>query len=224
MASTSTSVSDYSFTFPKNFPINTIACKEMFSTDLSLKMEGKSLNLVMEQPVDFDSLEKNQFDVLKFFSNHKGRFRYMNLLNGPIYPTLVKDFWIRSKVRTVEDYHKELAARRKEKAENEDKTPQELGLRIIEETEVHSVVCGFEVILTASNLAKVLSISNEGIHYTFSHNEAQESMFLKNMTRHCYVKGTSCESNKIGDRKPSQRILAKIMLSSIFPSSESSDQ
>jgi hypothetical protein len=195
----------------------------MFSTDLSLKMEGKSLNLVMEQPVDFDSLEKNHFDVLKFFSNHKGSFRYMNLLNGPIYPTLVKDFWIRSKVRTVEDYHKELAARRKEKPENEDKTPQELGLRVIEETEVHSVVCGFEVILTTSNLAKVLSIPNEGIHYTFSHSEAQESMFLKNMTRHCYVKGTSCESNKIGDLKPSQRILAKIMLSSIFLGNKNPD-
>src|SRR6266496_1128828 len=123
MASTSTSVSDSSFTFPKDFPINTITCKEMFSTDLSLKMEGKSLNLVMEQPVDFDSLEKNQFDVLKFFSHHKGSFRYMNLLNGPIYPSLVKDFWIRNKVKTVEDYVKELDARRKEKVENEDKTP-----------------------------------------------------------------------------------------------------
>src|SRR6266487_3687555 len=148
----------------------------------------KTPTLVMEQPVDFDSLEKNQFDVLKFFSNHKGSFRYMNLLNGPIYPTLVKDFWIRSKVKTVEDYDKELDARREEKAENEDKTPQELGLRIIEETEVHSVVCGFEVILTASNLPKVLSIPNEGIYYTFSHNEAKNSVFLKTMTKQCFVK------------------------------------
>src|SRR6266487_4054040 len=118
MTSTSTSASDSLFTFLKNFPINTTACEEMFSTDLSLKIEGKSLNLVMEQPVDFDSLDKNHFDVLKFFTNQKGSFRYMKLLNGPIYPTLVKDFWIKSKVKTVEDYDKELAARRKEKAEN----------------------------------------------------------------------------------------------------------
>ncbi|PNY16934.1 hypothetical protein L195_g013665 [Trifolium pratense] len=224
MASTSTSDSDSSFTFPKNFPINTAACKEMFSTDLSLKMEGKSLNLVMEQPVDFDSLEKNHFDVLKFFSNHKGSFRYMNLLNGPIYPTLVKDFWIRSKVKTVEDYDKELDARREEKAGNEVKTPQELGLRIVEETEVHSVVCGFEVILTASNLAKVLSIPNEGFYYTCSHNEAKKSVFLKTISRQCYDKRKSCESNRIGDLKPTQRVLAKIILNSIFPGSENSDQ
>src|SRR6266487_1846613 len=183
MASTSTSVSDYSFTFPKNFPINTIACKEMFSTDLSLKMEGKSLNLVMEQPVDFDSLEKNQFDVLKFFSHHKGSLRYMNLLNGQIYPALVKDFWIRSKLKTVEDYDMELAARRKERVENRYKTPEELGLRIIEEDEVHSAVCGFEVILTASNLAKVLSIPNEGFHYTCSYNKVRKTEFLKIITR-----------------------------------------
>ena len=131
----STSSSDSLFAFSKNFPINTTACEEMFSTDLSLEMEGKSLNLVMEQPVDFDSLEKNHFEVLKFFIDHNGSFRYMKLLNGPIYPTLVKDFWIRSKVKTVEDYDKELAARREEKVENEDKTPEELGLRIIEEAE-----------------------------------------------------------------------------------------
>src|SRR6266487_862114 len=224
MASTSSSASDSMFTFPKNFPINTAACEEMFSTDLSLKMEGKSLNLVMEQPVDFDSLEKNHFDVLKLFSNHKGSFRYMNLLNGPIYPTLVKDFWIRSKVKTVEDYDKELDSRREEKAGNEVKTPQELGLRIVEETEVHSVVWGFEVILTASNLAKVLSIPNEGFYYTCSHNEAKNSVFLKTITRQCYEKGKRCESNRISDLTPTQRVLAKIILRSIFPGSENSDQ
>src|SRR6266487_584349 len=224
MASTSTSVSDSLFIFPKTFPINTIACKEMFSTDLSLKMEGKSLNLVMEQPVDFDSLEKNHFDVLKFFIDHNGSFRYMKLLNGPIYPTLVKDFWIISKVKTVEDYDKELAARRKEKAENKYKTPQELGLRIVEETEVHYVVCGFEVILTASNLAKVLSIPNEGTYHTYSQSEPKNSEFLVNMTKLCYAKGKSCESNKVGDLKPIQRVLARIVLGSIFPRSGSSDQ
>jgi len=127
-------------------------------------------------------------------------------------------------VKTVEDYDKELDARRKEKVENEDKTPEELGLRIVEETEVHSVVCGFEVILTASNLAKVLSIPNEGFYYTCGHNKAKKSEFLKIMTRLSYVKGKSCESDKIDDLKPTQRVLAKIMLSSIFPSSESSDK
>src|SRR6266487_3105729 len=220
----STSSSDSLFAFPKNFPINTTACEEMFSTNLSLEMEGKSLNLVMEQPMDFDSLEKNHFDVLKFFIDHNGSFRYMKLLNGPIYPTLVKDFWIRSKVKTVEDYNKELDAKKKEKLENKDKTPQELGLRVVEETEVHSVVCGFEVILTASNLAKVLSIPNEGTYHTYSQSEAKNSEFLVNMTKLCYAKGKSCESNKVGDLKPIQRVLAKIVLGSIFPRSGSSDQ
>jgi hypothetical protein len=187
-------------------------------------MEGKSLNLVMEQPVDFDSLEKNHFGVLKYFIERDGSFKYMELLNGPIYPSLVKDFWIRSKVKTVEDYNRELDEKKKEKLENKDKTPQELGMRIVEETEVHSVVCGFEVILTASNLAKVLSIPNEGIYHTFSQSEAKNSEFLVNMTKLCYTKGKSCESNKVGDLKPIQRVLAKIVLGSIFPRSGSTDQ
>ena len=126
----------------------------------------------------------------------------MKLLNGPIYSTLVKDFWIRSKVKTIEDYNKELDAKKKEKLENKDKTPQELGLRVVEETEVHSIVCGFEVILTASNMAKVLSIPNEGIYHTYSQSEAKNSEFLVNMTRQCYAEGKSCESNKVGDLKP----------------------
>jgi hypothetical protein len=138
-------------------------------------MEGKSLNLVMEQPVDFEGLRLNQHDIEKFFTDQDGGFRYMKLLNGPIYPTLVKDFWIRSKVVTVEDYDKELATLRKSKPENKDKTPAELGLREVKEEEIRSVVCGFEVVLTQSNLASIQHIPNEGKFNAFSATKAKNT-------------------------------------------------
>jgi hypothetical protein len=148
----------------------------------------------------------------------------MKLLNGPIYPTIVKDFWIRSKVVTVEEYDKELDALRNSKSENKDKTPAELGLREVNEDEIRSVVCGFEVILNQSNLANVLQIPNQGSYFAFTQSSVKDSEFLSDMTRKCYVQGKSCESNKIGDLKPTQKLLAKIMLGSIFPRSGSADQ
>jgi hypothetical protein len=144
------------FSFPKDIPINTINCTEMFNKEKSLDMKDKSFNMVMEQPVDFESLRLNKHDVEGFFIDQDGGYRYMKLLNGPIYPTLVKDFWIRSKVVTVEEYDKELDALRNSKPENKDKTPAELGLREVKEDEIRSVVCGFEVILNQSNLENVL--------------------------------------------------------------------
>jgi hypothetical protein len=224
MAASTSSTSSSAFSFPKDIPINIINCKEMFSKEKSLDMDEKTFNMVMEQPVDFESLRLNEHDVESYFIDQDGGFRYMKLLNGPIYPTLVKDFWIRSKVLMVEEFDREYTTLKNSKPENKDKTPAELGLREVKEDEIRSVVCGFEVILTQSNLASVLQIPNEGAFYAFSQTSVKDSEFLTDMTKKCYEKGKSCESNKIGDLKTTQKLLTKIMLGSIFPRSGSSDQ
>ncbi|MCI70072.1 cullin-like protein, partial [Trifolium medium] len=48
----------------------------------------------MEQPVDFEALNANDFDVEKLFKD-QGWIKYFDMLNGPVYPILVKDFWPR---------------------------------------------------------------------------------------------------------------------------------
>src|SRR6266487_2485955 len=105
----------------------------MFSKEKSLNIKDKTFNMVMEQPVDFESLRLNKHDVESYFIDQDGGLRYMKLLNGPIYPTLVKDFWIKSKLMIVEDHDKEFTALRNSKPENKDKTPAELGLREVKE-------------------------------------------------------------------------------------------
>src|SRR6266487_5617109 len=102
----------------------------MFSKEKSLDMDEKTFNMVMEQPVDFESLRLNEHDVESYFIDQDGGFS-MKLLNGPIYPTLVKDFWIRSKVVTVEEFDREFTALKNSRPENKDKTPAELGLRVV---------------------------------------------------------------------------------------------
>jgi hypothetical protein len=74
------------------------------------------------------------------------------------------------------------------------------------------------------NLSEILSIPNEGTFYTFTQVTARQSTFLNNITKKCYLPGKSCESNKVGDMKPIQKLLARIMLGSIFPRSGSPDQ
>ena len=101
----------------------------------------------------------------------------MGVLNGPIYPTLVKDFWLRSKVFTVKDYIEELTSLRNAKPENKNKTSVELGLREVKEDEVRSVVCGFEVVLTQSNPARMLYIPNEGKFHAYNATEAKSTGF-----------------------------------------------
>src|SRR6266487_1493436 len=224
METSTSSTSSASFLFPRDLAVNIINCSEFFSKERSLDMKGKSLNLVMEQPVDFESLKINQHNVEKFFSDQNGGGRYIKILNGPIYPTLVKDFWVRSKVVTLEDYNKEVGVLRNSKPENKDKTPAELGLREVKEEEIRSVVCGFEVILTQSNLASILQIPNEGKFNAFSAVEAKNTGCLSDMTNMCYEEGKTCESNKSGDLKTTQKLLARILLGSIFPRSGSSDQ
>src|SRR6266487_6863674 len=67
MAASTSSASTTAFLFPKDLAVNIINCSELFSREKSLEMKGKSLNLVMEQPVDFESLRLNQHDMEKFF-------------------------------------------------------------------------------------------------------------------------------------------------------------
>ncbi|MCI98082.1 cullin-like protein, partial [Trifolium medium] len=45
--------------------------------------------------VDFESLKGNDFDVEGLFIR-QGCKRYFDMLNGPIYGTLVKEFWMKA--------------------------------------------------------------------------------------------------------------------------------
>ena len=86
------------------------------------------------------------------------------MLNGPIYPNLVFDFWRKCDVITRADANEELQRIIDQNPiVNKDKTRVELGLRDFKETEIRSSIGGFPVILTRSNLAKMLNLPNTGI-------------------------------------------------------------
>ncbi|MCI74831.1 hypothetical protein A2U01_0096095, partial [Trifolium medium] len=57
-----------------------------------MDIDYNTFELVIEQPVDFEALRVNGFEVEKFFID-QGWSKFFDILNGLVYPILVKDFW-----------------------------------------------------------------------------------------------------------------------------------
>ncbi|MCI49920.1 hypothetical protein A2U01_0071164, partial [Trifolium medium] len=68
-------------------------------------------------PVDFEALRVNGFEVEKFFTD-QGWSKFFVILNGPVYPILVKDFWPRCEVFDKIEAEKEFALKVAEDPEN----------------------------------------------------------------------------------------------------------
>ena len=100
-----------------------------------------SFKVQSESPVDFASLKRNGMDLESLITVQE-MFPYFEMLNGPTYVTLVKDFWVRAEVYDVD------AAKDEElKAVIRDpslrgKTRQEMGLESFRQTEIRSSVMG----------------------------------------------------------------------------------
>jgi len=59
-----------------------------------------SFEVQSESPVDFASLKRNGMDLESLIIVQE-MFPYFEMLNGPTYVTLVKDFWVRAEVYDV---------------------------------------------------------------------------------------------------------------------------
>jgi len=60
-----------------------------------------SLDVQIESPVDFASLKRNGLDMEALILA-RNMFDYFNMLNGPTYVNMVKDFWIRAEIYDIE--------------------------------------------------------------------------------------------------------------------------
>ncbi|MCI43007.1 hypothetical protein A2U01_0064244, partial [Trifolium medium] len=70
---------------PENIQINTLSRASCFTKNKTINIDYDNFELVMEQPVDFEALKANDFDVEKFFKD-QGWLKYFDMLNGPVYP------------------------------------------------------------------------------------------------------------------------------------------
>jgi len=61
----------------------------------------ESFEVQIESPVDFASLNRNRMDMDTLMAAQE-MFPYFDMLNGPTYVKLVKDFWVRAEVYDLE--------------------------------------------------------------------------------------------------------------------------
>ncbi|PNX89862.1 hypothetical protein L195_g045984, partial [Trifolium pratense] len=183
----------------------------------------EKLELIIEQPVDFESLKANGYDVKKYFENQYW-MNFFDILNGPVYTELVKDFWPRCEVVEKEDAEREYKLKVAENPKvNKGKSRSELGLRDFTETEIRSGVSGFEEVITQTTIAELLKIPNEGFYIDFS-KEGKDSPYANMINRYLYETEITEPTNKTLHLKKPVKVLVKIMQGSIFPRSGGTDQ
>jgi len=61
----------------------------------------ESFEVQIESPVDFESLKRNGMDMEALIGMQQ-MFSYFDMLDGPTYVYMVKDFWVRAEVYDLE--------------------------------------------------------------------------------------------------------------------------
>jgi len=118
-----------------------------------MAIPAESLEVQIESPVDFASLNRNKM-CLETMISAQELFPYFHMLNGPTYVELVKDFWVR-----VEVYDEEASMNEEIQAvisnpSLKGKTREEMGLETFKETEIRSAVMGVPITITEEIIAK----------------------------------------------------------------------
>ncbi|MCH85836.1 hypothetical protein A2U01_0006688, partial [Trifolium medium] len=209
---------------PENIPINVLSKATCFRENKTINIGYDDFELVMEQPVDFEALKANGFEVEQFFKD-QGWLKYFDMLNGPVLPVLVKDFLPRCDI--IEQADADLEYKNKvaeDPVNNKGKSRIDLGLREFKETKIRPGVSGSKIILTQSNIAQVLKLPNKSVFKTFTPASGKKPPYVKRIAQECYIDEDSVPSNKVRDMKESQRLLARIMFGSFFPREGGTDQ
>ncbi|KAK2429016.1 hypothetical protein QL285_027491 [Trifolium repens] len=88
---------------------------------------------------------------------------YFDMLNGPTYGEVVKEFWMKASVITKAKYLERMVEMAKEKPELIGKTPAEMGSKPFVSTEIESYVGGFRIAFKEDHINEALKLSEGGL-------------------------------------------------------------
>jgi len=176
-----------------------------------------SFEIQSESPVDFASLKRNGMDLESLIAVQE-MFPYFEMLNGPTYVTLVKDFWVRAEVYDVEAVKEEEIKAVIKDSSLRGKTRQEMGLESFRQTEIRSSVMGIPITITEEVIAKACRVAANG---RFIWNANRYHPFLESY-KGVVLKGNS--STKLVDIDGQHRMLLKFMTECFFQKGGGSDQ
>ncbi|XP_045798065.1 uncharacterized protein LOC123892318 [Trifolium pratense] len=176
-----------------------------------MEFPESQLTLLPEKMTDFESLKANGFDVKPYFSA-QGWDRYFEMLNGPIYPNLLKKFWMKARVFTrAEAKQEELAAIERDPS-LKGKTRKEMGLLEFTGTQIRSNVCGINLTFSKIHFNALLGLENSGLVLD---KYEKDTRFREDLLHRICVDMTL--KGKVKGLTDECRVLFKIILSSISP-------
>jgi hypothetical protein len=123
----------------------------------------EELQFVVEKPVDFESLRVNGFPSIKGLFEKQDLMYYFDILNGPTYTELVKEFWMKVSVITRKFYTESLDKLIKEKPKLRGKSPAHMGIRPFYGIEIESCVAGLKVFIRMEHIYEALKLSSDGL-------------------------------------------------------------
>jgi len=121
----------------------------------------EAFEVQIESPVDFESLKRNGMNLDALMAAQQ-MFPYFDMLNGPTYVKLVKEFWVRAEVYDLDAAKvEELQAVTKD-ASLRGKTRKKMNLGPFRQTEIRSAVIGIPIIITEEVIAKACRVTPTG--------------------------------------------------------------
>jgi len=144
-----------------------------------MAIPSESFEVQSESPVDFASLKRNGMNLESLITVQE-MFPYFDMLNGPTYVTLVKDFWARAEVFDIESVLAEEDEAMIRNPSLRGKTRQEMGLKFFRQTEIRSTVMGIPITITEEVIAKACRVAATG---RFIWNASRNHPFLERATK-----------------------------------------
>ncbi|CAJ2645748.1 unnamed protein product [Trifolium pratense] len=176
-----------------------------------MEFPESQLTLLPEKMVDFDSLKENGYDVKPYFSA-QGWNKYFDMLNGPIYPDLLKKFWMKARVFSKYEAKQEELAAIERNPSLKGKTRKEMGLLEFTGTQIRSNICGINLTFSPIHFNALLGLDNSGLVLDdFEKDTRFREELLHRMCIDMKLKG------KVKGLTDECRVLFKIILSSISP-------
>ncbi|MCI04627.1 hypothetical protein A2U01_0025674, partial [Trifolium medium] len=141
-------------------PIATVGNTLIYTGDV-MQFNIGLLKLRPEKMVDFESLKVNGFDVEELSTN-QGWKRYFEMLNGPIYTNMVKEFWMKARVYDNVASRTEEEQLIKKDPSLKGKSREEMGLSTFTGTVIKYVLAGLDITISRAHFAKLLDLKDQG--------------------------------------------------------------
>jgi len=126
-----------------------------------MSLEEWDLNVQVENPVDFLSLAHHGCDIKKYYEA-QDLINYFDILNGPTYMNLVRNFWVRAQGYDRKAAQLEIDEKVLIDPSLVGKSREEMGLEPFTVTEIRSSIMCISVFISEEVIAWVFSRASEG--------------------------------------------------------------